>query len=122
VARAKSLKVYVYRNCDSCRRALRFLDAEGIPYDALPIRETPPTRVELQRMLELLGGDLRRLFNVSGRDYRALGLKDRLKSMRVDEALALLAGNGNLVKRPFALSPEDGAAGFDETVWRKKFL
>jgi arsenate reductase (glutaredoxin) len=118
----KPLKLYIYKNCDTCRRALRFLDAEGVEYRAVPIRETPPSRAELRRMLDLLGGDLRRLFNTSGQDYRALGLKDRLPSMRTGEALSLLASNGNLVKRPFALSETDGAVGFDEAAWRKKFL
>jgi arsenate reductase len=47
--------------------------------------------------------ELRRLFNVSGMDYRSLGLKDTLPGMSTEEALGLLAGNGNLVKRPFAV-------------------
>jgi hypothetical protein len=38
------------------------------------------------------------------------------------KAIALLAGNGNLVKRPFALGSGAGAggvglAGFDEAAW-----
>jgi arsenate reductase (glutaredoxin) len=42
--------------------------------------------------------------------------------MKPAEALALLAANGNLVKRPFALSADSGAVGFDEAVWRERFL
>lgn len=115
------LKVYVYMNCDTCRRALRHLDARGTAYEAVPIRETPPSRAELERMLKFLGGDVRRLFNVSGRDYRELGLKDRIGSMTKDEAIMLLAGNGNLVKRPFALSRDAGEVGFRADEWDRKF-
>ena len=49
-----------------------------LPHGEKPIRETPPTTGELKAALELLGGDIRKLFNTSGMDYRALGLKDKL--------------------------------------------
>jgi arsenate reductase len=68
-------------------------------------------------MLKTFGGDVRRLFNTSGQDYRRLGLKDKLPTMGEMEALALLASNGNLVKRPFVLTRTGGTVGFDETEW-----
>lgn len=112
-----SLRVYAYANCDTCRKALKFLAAKKIAHEVIPIREQPPTIAELRTMLAHVGGDLRKLFNTSGQDYRALDLKSRLPKMTEDEALALLAGNGNLVKRPFALTPEIGAVGFREEEW-----
>ena len=72
---------------------------------------------ELRRMLDHVGGDLRKLFNTAGQDYRALDMKSRLPKMSVDEELKLLAGNGNLVKRPFALARTKGAVGFREEEW-----
>lgn len=70
-------------------------------------------------MLAHLGGEaaLRKLFNTAGRDYRELRLGERLPAMSVEEALALLAKNGNLVKRPFALGDGFGLVGFDEKAW-----
>ena len=68
-------------------------------------------------MLEMQGGELRRLFNTSGQDYRAAGLKDKLPGMSRDEALARLAANGRLVRRPFLIGPGVGLVGFDPTVW-----
>lgn len=114
------LTVYTYAACDTCRRATKWLRAEGIAFDEKPIRETPPTGKELRAMLAKQGGELRRLFNTAGQDYRALGLKDKLPAMSEAEALALLAGNGNLVKRPFAISGEVGLVGFDEAVWAER--
>ena len=58
---------------------------------------------ELRQVLDAVQGDLRRLFNTSGKDYRELGMKDKLPGMSEDEALDLLASNGNLIKRPVAL-------------------
>ena len=110
-------KVYIYEGCDTCRRALRWLKENQFEIDALPIRETPPKRAELKKALKAFNGNLRRIFNVSGGDYRSMGLKDRLPTMSEDEAFDLLESNGNLVKRPFLIVDESGYAGFDEKVW-----
>jgi arsenate reductase len=112
------LKLYAYANCDSCRRAARWLREAGHAFTEIPIRETPPTPAELRTVLAALDGDLRRLCNTSGRDYRALGLSAQLPTLSVDEALALLSGNGNLIKRPVLLGPGVALAGFQPDAWR----
>jgi arsenate reductase len=68
-------------------------------------------------MLAFQQGNLRRLFNSSGIEYRALGLAAKLPGLSDNEALKLLAGNGRLVKRPFVLGPDFGLVGFDEAKW-----
>jgi arsenate reductase len=113
------LRVYAYEKCSTCRKALKFLAAKKIAHEVIPIRAQPPTVAELRAMLAHVGGDVRKLFNTSGQDYRALDLKTRLPKLSVDEALALLAANGNLVKRPFALTPKAGAVGFREEEWER---
>ncbi len=113
------VRVYTYEKCSTCRNALKFLAARGVKAEVIPIRERPPTKVELKRMLGLMGGELRRLFNTSGMDYKALGMKDRLPELSEAEAIELLAGNGKLVKRPFLLTPDSGTVGFNEERWRE---
>ena len=114
------LRIYTYAGCDTCRKALKFLSAEGLEPEVIPIRERPPTLPELKAMLARYEGDLRRLFNTSGQDYRSLGLKDRLPTMGEAEALSLLNKNGNLVKRPFLILGEDGCVGFNEPEWKRR--
>ena len=118
------LTVYTYANCDSCRRAVKWLRAEGLEFVEKPIRETPPSLAELKAMLAAQGGELRKLFNTSGLDYRAQGLGAKLPTMTEAAALTLLAGNGNLVKRPFLWRPPDGVGlvGFDEARGRAALL
>ena len=112
-----TLRVYAYEKCDTCRKALKFLIAKKVAHEVIPIRAQPPSVAELRAMLAHVGGDLRKLFNTSGRDYKALNMKARLPRLSVEEALTLLASNGNLVKRPFALTPKVGAVGFREEEW-----
>lgn len=113
-----SIRVHAYEKCDTCRRAVKWLAAQGVTAQIVPIRESPPTVPELRAMLGHVG-ELRRLFNTSGKDYKELKMKDRLPGLSEDEALALLSKNGNLVKRPFALAANAGAVGFNEEEWTR---
>lgn len=113
-----SLKVYLYNNCGTCRKAVKFLEANGIHFISVPIRETPPTKAELERMLEIHGGNLRKLFNTSGQDYKRLNLKATLARLSTADAIELLQTNGNLVRRPFVVSATGGVVGFNEEEWR----
>ena len=117
-----ALKVYTYANCDTCRRAVKWLRGQDLAFDEHPIRETPPSPAELRTMLAAQGGELRRLFNTSGKDYREQKLGGKLPAMSESAALALLAGNGNLVKRPFLLGGRVALVGFDEAAWAAALL
>lgn len=110
-------RVYEYENCSTCRKALKFLDARGVPYEKVPIVEQPPTRAELEGMLAR-GVALKRLFNTSGLLYREMKIGEKLKTMTQDQALGLLAKHGKLVKRPFVLLEDRGLVGFDEAAWK----
>ncbi|MGB1129650.1 MAG: arsenate reductase family protein [Haloferula sp.] len=115
------IRIFAYKNCDSCRKAIKWLRAEGIEYEEIAIRERPPSKRDLQEMLKHRKGVLKSLFNTSGKDYRELGLKDRINQMEFEEAAELLSGNGNLVKRPFVLGEGFGLLGFKEGEWSETF-
>ena len=113
------IKIYVYAKCSTCRNALKWLEEKGIAHESHPIRETPPSIPELKHALKHLDGEIRKLFNTSGMDYRAMGLKDKLAGMSESEALKLLNQNGNLVKRPLVIGPDLTLAGFKPHQWQK---
>ncbi|MBC7367052.1 MAG: Spx/MgsR family RNA polymerase-binding regulatory protein [Undibacterium sp.] len=118
-----AMTVYTYANCDTCRHATKWLRAQGLAFAEKSIRETPPSLAELRVMLAAQGGELRKLFNTSGVDYRAQGLGAKLPAMTEAAAFKLLAGNGNLVKRPFLLRADGvGLVGFNEATWSAALL
>ena len=116
-----AIKIYEYKGCGTCKKALKYLDLKGVEYKKIAIRETPPTKSELKKMVKFYNGEIKKIFNTSGMDYRSLKIKDKISSMSVGEAIDLLHGNGNLVKRPFVISSEWGVVGFKEDRWEELF-
>ena len=118
-----SIKVYVYKGCSTCQKALKFLAEKKISFESLPIVEHPPSMLELKEMLRFLkteGKDLKNLFNTSGQQYRELKLAEKMRSgLSEHEALLLLSKNGKLIKRPFLLTKKGGAVGFNPSLWSK---
>ena len=104
-----------YPPCSTCKKAKKWLDDHGLTYTARHIKEENPTYEELSRWLEVSGLPIKRFFNTSGLQYKALGLKEKLPQMSEDEQLRLLSSDGMLVKRPIVVT-EDGSVlvGFRE--------
>lgn len=116
------LRAYTLKNCSACRAATKWLRAHDLAFDEPAIRETPPSLAELRTMLSAYDSQVRRLFNTSGGDYREQKLSEKLPTMNEAAALALLAGNGNLVKRPFLIGDGVALVGFDESTWAARLL
>ena len=112
-----ALTVYHYPACSTCRRALKWLDQHGIAHDRVDIVQHPPSRTELQRILDGSGGPLRSLFNTSGQSYRDGNFKERLPGLSADAALNALEADGKLIKRPLVVGDGVALVGFDEARW-----
>lgn len=65
---------------------------------------------------------MKRFFNTSGRLYKEMQLKDKLKDMSEEEQLRLLATDGMLVKRPLVVGEDFVLTGFKEAEWKEKML
>lgn len=108
-----------YPKCDTCRKAKKYLSAQGVSFDERHIVEQPLTQQELRDLLDKSGLEIKKFFNTSGNKYKELGLKDKLKGMSVDEQLALLASDGMLVKRPILVNGDKVTVGFKEEEFQK---
>ena len=111
-----------YPKCSTCQKARAWLDAHGIAYDLRDIKLQNPTAEELARWQAQSGLPLKRFFNTSGLQYKALGLKDKLPEMDAAAQLALLATDGMLVKRPLLIGEDFVLTGFRPAEWEAALL
>lgn len=110
-----SITYYGYPNCGTCKKAKAWLDAEGVSYHEVHIVETPPSKEQLRKMVEISELPLKKFYNTSGMKYRELGLKDKISTMTDDEQFELLASDGMLIKRPLVTNGLKATVGFKES-------
>jgi arsenate reductase (glutaredoxin) len=115
------IAVYHYPKCSTCRSALKWLDAHGVKYERIDIVEAPPSKATLEKVLRQSELPIARLFNTSGQSYRDGNFKQRLPKLSTAEALAALASDGKLIKRPLLIAPDRVLVGFDESAYDAAF-
>ncbi len=103
-----------YPKCTTCQKAKKYLDDNKIEYELRDIKEDRPKRKELEKWYKSSGLPLKRFFNTSGLQYKALSLKEKLPEMSEKEQLDLLATDGMLVKRPILVTDGKILVGFRE--------
>ena len=94
---------YEYPKCSTCRKAKAELNQLGLDVESINIKENPPSAQFLKELLVGSDLELKKFFNTSGQSYRSLGLKDKLPTLSLDEAVEFLASDGMLIKRPILI-------------------
>lgn len=117
----KVIRVYEYAKCSTCVKAIKFLTNARYALERVDIFTSPPSRAEIEKMIDLEGGNFRKVFNSAGHVYKDMGLAEKLKTATREQAVDLLASNGRLIKRPFILFEDKGVVGFDPEHWKKVF-
>ncbi len=115
------ITVYHYPACSTCVKALAWLTAHDVAHERVHIVDSPPSVAVLRRALKRSGLPLAKLFNVSGVSYREGDFKSRLPGMSEAEALAALAADGKLIKRPLLLGEDFALVGFREADYAARF-
>ena len=116
------LVAYGITNCGTCKKALKWLDENGIEYEFVNTKEQPPSREAIAGWVASLTAKPMR--NTSGQAYRAIPT-ERRNAMTDEEWISAFAENAMLLKRP--LFVRDGTAvmtGFrgSEATIREKLL
>ena len=108
-----------YPKCTTCQKAQKWLEAKGADFTVRHIKEENPTAEELTQWWKMSGLPLKRFFNTSGLQYKALNLKEKLPTMTEAEQITLLATDGMLVKRPILVGEGFVRVGFKEAEWEE---
>jgi len=119
---ASPLRLYSYPRCSTCRKAIQWLQHEGIAVTVRDITLTPPSSQELALAWQTVQPP-QRLFNTSGLSYRSLGAATA-RAMTAEQAISALAADGKLIRRPFLIRADVSLVlvGFDPQQWAEVLL
>lgn len=108
-----------YPKCTTCIKAKKFLKENGVEFEARHIAENNPTASELNQWIDKSGLEIKKFFNTSGKLYKEMNLKDKIKDMTREECVELLSTNGMLVKRPILVKDDKVLVGFKEDQYKE---
>lgn len=108
------MNVYGIKNCDTCRKARKWLEDSGQDYRWHDLREAVPDEARLRQWVQSAGLD--RLVNRRSTTWRGLDEDERARAMDPAGAPDMLARHPTLIKRPVFERDGDVLVGFDETV------
>lgn len=112
-----SATLYWYPGCSTCKKAKRWLEDNDVTFETVHLVTSTPSADTLRTLWQASGLPLKKMFNTSGKSYRAGGFSQRLPTMNEDEALAALAADGMLIKRPLLHNGDTVLIGFKEPEW-----
>jgi arsenate reductase (glutaredoxin) len=102
-------------SCTTCRKAKAFLEKRKVEME---LRDLGKDRMTVEELDALIGKRDHRMFlNTRNELYRARKMKENPPSR--DEALKLMAGEPNLIRRPVVLRGADIVLGYDEEALKR---
>ena len=105
-----TLTVYSLKNCDTCKKALKWLDAENVAHTVHDIRADGVDQSFIKPIVDTLGWEV--ALNRRSTTWRGLAEADKCN---IDNAKAveLILANPTLMKRPVFVSGSNMVCGFD---------
>lgn len=112
------IHVYGIPNCDTVKKARKWLDARGVDYVFHDYKKEGADPARLREWIAAVGGD--RVLNRRGTTYRKLS--DAQKAdIDADKAVTLLQEHPSMIKRPVIEHPGGLLIGFAEDEWGAAF-
>ena len=111
-----SVDLYGIPNCDTVKKARKWLDANGIEYAFHDYKKEGVDAEALERWCDDCGWEV--LLNRRGTTFRKLDEADRTDLTR-EKAVALMQAHPSCIKRP-VMEKQEGArilVGFTESEW-----
>lgn len=111
--------VFGLPNCDSCKKARKWLDQHGIVYDFKHVRDQPPQSDTLSGWLETVGWET--LLNRRSTTWRTLEDSEK-EDLTQGKVRKLMQENPTLIKRPVTVSKDAILVGFKAKTFEDHFL
>ena len=113
------IKVYGIKNCDSVKKAIKFLKANELEYTLQDFKVDTVSQDTISTWLKSV--EMKQLFNTRGTTYRTLKLKDL--DLNDEEKLVWLGKENMLIKRPvIEYSDNKVLCAYDEERYKQELL
>ena len=112
------IKIYGIPNCDTMKKARKWLEAHGIDYEFHDFKKLGLDKELLQGWVEELGWEV--LLNRRGMMWRKLADEVK-KNINADSAFNVMLETPTIIKRPVLDLGDRRAVGFSEKTYNELF-
>ncbi|WP_418357003.1 MULTISPECIES: ArsC family reductase [Shewanella] len=112
------MTLYGIKNCDTVRKARKWLEAEKIDYTFHDFREDGLTTDMVNQWVSTVGWEA--LFNKRSTSFRSLNDADKA-DITQDKAIALMVEHPTLIKRPVLVKQNNILIGFKAEQYQAWF-
>ena len=113
-----ALTLYSIPNCDTVKKARRWLDDRGVAYRFHDFRKDGLDPAKLQDWIDSLGWE--KLLNKSGTTFRKLPDAQK-EGLDAASAKALMLDQPAMIRRPVVEGAGDPIVGFSADDWQQRF-
>lgn len=110
------LKLYGIRNCDTVKKARKFLDEKEISYSFHDYKKDGSDSDALKAACSAFGWE--QVLNKRGTTWRKLDDQTKDSIVDVTSAIALMEQETSAIKRPIVLGGKEPLLGFDAAKWQ----
>ena len=113
-----ALILYGIQNCDTVKKARRWLDEQGVAYHFHDVRKDGLDAERLQAWIDALGWD--KLLNKAGTTFRKLPDAQK-QGLDAASAKALMLDQPAMIRRPVVEADGITSVGFSAGDWQTRF-
>lgn len=116
---ADTIIVHGIPNCDTIKKARKWLNANGISYEFHDYKKKGIDKTTLTTWCNELGYEA--ILNTRGTTWRTVSDEDK-SNLSQTKAVTLMIDNTSMIKRPVITTGRELLVGFDEARYKEVFL
>ena len=106
--------------CETCRKAMEWLDARGMEYILRNLNEHRPDSEELRAWHKLSRAPLTSFWNTAETSFRSFRLFTSSRMLPVEQQYLIMTADANLIMHPILVGDDFVLSGFAKNDWEKR--
>jgi arsenate reductase len=114
------MKVYGIKNCDTVKKALKWLESHNIDFEFHDFKKSGISNEKLKEWSTKFGWEP--LLNKRGTTWKKLDAETQNRIINYNDAFKLMQEKTSVIKRPVIENGQDILIGFDENTYQQTLV
>jgi len=107
-------------DCETCRKAMEWLDSRGLEYTLRDLKTHRPDADELRAWHLLSGMQLASFWNTAETSFRSLRVFTGSRILPREQQYLIMTADADLIMHPILIGDDFALPGFSKNEWEKR--